>query len=126
IFKDKIHEYIYGAFDPIKLLNCFVHHYGYVYSSIEERVARSRRNIVPLEEMLAENPQNLRTVMQLCQEYAGIRDYEKARDLCAKAMEFGLESKTAYMGWIADCYIKVLYHLNETETLLERADFLIQ
>lgn len=125
IFKDKIHEYIYGAFDPTKLLNCFVHHYGYVFSSQEEKLARSRRNVVPLEEMLAENPKNLRTIMQLCLEYTNIQDYEKARELCTKAMEFGLESKTAYMGWIADCYIKVLYHLNETEALLEQAEALV-
>lgn len=126
VFKDKIHEYIYGAISPTKLLNCFVHHYGYVFSNVEEKMARSRRNVVPLEEMLAENPQNLRTIMQLCLEYANIQDYEKARALCVGAMEFGLKSKTAYMSWIADCYIKVLYHLNETEVLLEKAEALVQ
>ncbi|MGJ4849965.1 glycosyltransferase [Bacillota bacterium Meth-B3] len=125
VFKSKIHEYLVGIYEPKKILDCFAHHYGYVYTSNEERMTHSRRNIVPLLEEYKVDPRNLKTIAQLCQEYIAIRDFKKAREFCEQAMQFGLVSTNAYMGFIAHCYIKVLNHLNETDALLNAAEVLV-
>lgn len=121
VFKNKIHEYLV-LFPPVKQLNCFVHHYGYVYSGNAERMTHSKRNIAPLLEMLEEEPKDLRTILQLCQEYYSIREFKKVREFCEKAMEFGLKSTSTYMGQIVVYYFHVLCKFNEVETLLKAAE----
>lgn len=121
VFKNKIHEYL-DKYTPIFQLDCFVHHYGYVYSSNAERFAHSKRNIEPLLEMLNENPKDLRTILQLCQEYFVIRDYQKAKELCEKTLQFCLKDSTTYVAQIVVYYIKILYKFNETEALLNAAN----
>ncbi len=124
IFKNKMHEYL-EHFAPVKQLDCFVHHYGYVYDSNAEYIAHSKRNIPPLLEMLDENPRDIRNILQLCQEYIAIREHQKARELCERALEFGLESTTAYMGQIVVNYIKMLYQLNEIGTMLDAVEIFL-
>lgn len=120
IFKNKMHEYL-EHFAPVKQLDCFVHHYGYVYASSAVRIAHSRRNIAPLLEMLEEDPRDLRNILHLCQEYNAIREYKKARELCERALEFGLRSTSKDMGQIVVYYIKILYAFNEIEAMLDAA-----
>ncbi|HWR23587.1 MAG TPA: glycosyltransferase, partial [Feifaniaceae bacterium] len=120
VFKNKIHEYL-EHFTPVKQLNCFVHHYGYVYESSAERIAHSRRNIAPLLEMLEDDPRDIRNILHLCQEYYAIREYRKVRELCERALEFGLKTTTAYMGQIAVYYIHVLHKSNEIQAMLDAA-----
>lgn len=120
IFKNKMHEFL-EYFTPIKQLNCFVHHYGYVYANNAERIAHSRRNIVPLLEMLQEAPRDLKNILQLCQEYYAVGEYKKVRNLCERALEFGLKSITAYMGQIVVYYIRVLCRFDEIEGMLDAA-----
>lgn len=124
VFKNKIHEYLV-LFPPVKQLNCFVHHYGYVYSGSAERMTHAKRNIVLLLEMLEQEPSDLRTIMQLCQEYYSIREFKKVRELCEKAIKFGLKSTSHYMGQIVVYYIRVLSKLNEVETLFGAAETFI-
>ncbi len=124
VFKNKIHEFL-ETYIPLKELDCFVHHYGYVYGSNAERIAHSRRNIAPLLEMLKENPKDLRTIVQLCQEYYAIREFQKVKELCEQTLEFGLKSTTAYMGQIVVYYVQVLCRLNDIEMLLDAVKTLV-
>ncbi len=125
VFKSKIHESL-EYFAPTKQLDCFVHHYGYVYTSNAERIAHSRRNIAPLLEMLEETPRDLRNILQLCQEYYAIREYQKIRELCERALEFGLKSATAYIGQIAVYYIQMLSKFNEMEAMLDAVETFLE
>ncbi|MEA4896612.1 MAG: glycosyltransferase [Christensenellaceae bacterium] len=125
IFKSKIHEYLIGIYGPRKILNCYAHHYGYIYASNKEREAHSRRNLVPLLELYEADPKNLKTLAQLCQEYFAIHDYKKTRQFCEQALQFGLAGTTDYIGWIAYYYIRALHRLNENDVLLDAAETLL-
>ncbi len=76
-----IHECFNKKAERIKFLQCYVHHYGYVYSNCEERLRHAQRNIQPLLEEHKRNPDNLRHVLQLTQEYGSLEDYQKSIEI---------------------------------------------
>ena len=106
-FIGKIHEYI-NPFDiPQKEFSDFVHHYGYVYKSDEERVQHAARNIEPLVEMRKEYPGETRWMFQLAQEYFAVRNYEKTIKVCIEGLEEWENYKTKVKFF--PVYIGVLY-----------------
>ena len=106
-FIGKIHEYI-NPFDiPQKEFSDFVHHYGYVYKSDEERVQHAARNIEPLVEMRKEYPGETRWMFQLAQEYFAVRNYEKTIKVCIEGLEEWEKYKTKVKFF--PVYIGVLY-----------------
>jgi len=129
-FKDRIHEYLVGATPPIKTLDAFVHHYGYVFDSREDFESHYLRNSGSLEKMLSEQPGCLRAVMHLAQEYISYREYSKAEDLCREALEGNAFSDVSnYCSALAFFYIYVLVSkkkwkevLDQSERLLKRSD----
>jgi len=80
-FESSIHEYLFPVRSEYKLLDSYVHHFGYVYDSEEERLAHAKRNIVPLKDMLQKEPNQIRWWIQLVQEYNEIKDYEEQSKL---------------------------------------------
>ena len=81
-FVRKIHEYIAPIKDPVCYLHDYVHHYGYVYKSQEEKNKHYWRNIQLLLEEHKETPQDTHTTAQLIQEYVGVEEYFSAIHLC--------------------------------------------
>lgn len=77
-FVGKIHEYINTWEQPRKEFSDFVHHYGYAWKSDEDRKKHAERNIIPLLEMIKQNPEECRWTVQLVQEYFGNRQFEEA------------------------------------------------
>lgn len=73
-FESKIHEYMMPQEGNVKGLHAIVHHFGYFYETEEALWAHYERNRVLLEEMAAEEPDNLRWRMQLLQEYRSVRE----------------------------------------------------
>lgn len=73
-FESKIHEYMMPQEGDAKGLRSIVHHFGYVYETEEALRSHYERNRVLLEEMLAEEPKNLRWRMQLLQEYRSVKE----------------------------------------------------
>ncbi len=120
IFKNKIHEFLV-QFAPVKQLDCFVHHYGYVYTTRAEHIKHSKRNIAPLLEMLEKDPRDIRNIMQLAQEYYSIQEYQKVRELCERALKFGLKNTTGYMSQLVIYYISILSKSNEIEAMVNAA-----
>lgn len=86
-FESKIHEFYNAPIKQIKHLDCFVHHFGYCYESEEERIKKSLRNIIPLREMIAENPKNMHARYQLIQEYFIAKNYLALWDECVISLE---------------------------------------
>lgn len=87
-WQGKIHEYILMDTDPvICALETMAKHFGYIYSSEEERKAKSERNIVPLLEMIEEEPENMYWSYQLLQEYYGIERYADMEKLAEECLE---------------------------------------
>lgn len=86
-FKGKIHEELLPFCAPTKTFQTHAEHYGYVYSSKEEKRRHSERNIPPLLEEIKENPDNLRWYAQLSQEYLSIEEYEKGAEVALKGVQ---------------------------------------
>lgn len=85
-FCGKIHEWIEPLPCSIMKTEAFVHHYGYVYKSEEDRQKHLERNLTLEEEAVKENPSDMRMCCQLVQEYRVARCYEDALALCNRCL----------------------------------------
>ena len=80
-FISRIHETFSEFHMPCKVFSAYVHHYGYVYDSEEEKRAHEERNLKLLREELKREPDNLRLRTQLALELATF-DNEEALAYC--------------------------------------------
>ena len=104
-FESSIHEYLWPLKGQCKLLDTYVHHYGYVYDTEEEKIAHCKRNIVPLEEMLEKQPEEARWWAQLVQEYFTLRNGDKVQQLCLAALkQFEKKSSKVLNGYLGTFY----------------------
>lgn len=78
-FEGRVHESLVPAKGHCKQLQSFVHHYGYVFDTDEERLSHYERNVSILEALLKEEPDDMRWRLQLLQEYESLRDGEKLK-----------------------------------------------
>lgn len=92
-FVYRIHECFNRVKGKTKKFNAYVHHYGYVYASPEESRAHSMRNISLLLEEHAEDPGNLKHVLQLAQEYNVLDEYDKSLEISLEAIELSKQGK---------------------------------
>ena len=86
-FHGKIHEFLYPCKAPVKNFSTFVHHFGYVFKNEDEKRLHAQRNIKLLKEMVKEQPQEIRWVNQLAQEYYGIGCFEQAIEVCKQGIQ---------------------------------------
>ncbi len=87
-FKGKIHEYIEPAYGNAMFMDARAGHFGYVHVSDEENIKHSMRNVPLLEEMMAEEPDNMRWPYQLAQEWKSIKKFEEMLKVCTDAYEY--------------------------------------
>lgn len=69
-FEGSVHEALVPTRGKCKKIDAFVHHYGYAFANEEQRNAHRRRNVAILEQLLAQEPNNMRWYLQILQEYA--------------------------------------------------------
>ncbi len=86
-FCGKIHEWLEPVPRMIKRAGAYVHHYGYVYKSEEDRLKHLERNLTLEEEAVRENPKDIRMCCQLVQEYRAARRYEDAEKLARETLK---------------------------------------
>ena len=86
-FKGRIHENITSLSGQEYHIDCHAEHYGYAFSSPEEKMAHSLRNIPLIEQMMGEEPDVIRWPQQLTAEYFGLKEYQKTIDLCNKSIK---------------------------------------
>ncbi len=86
-FFGKIHEWLEPIPRVIKRTGAYVHHYGYVYKSEEDRLKHLERNLTLEEEAVRENPKDIRMCCQLVQEYRAARRYEDAEALARETLK---------------------------------------
>ena len=112
-FVSPIHEILEPVYAPEKEFECYVHHYGYVFETKEEKIRHSERNIVVLEEILRNNPKDIRLWMQLSQEYVVMGKLEESCKISEKAvreiesLKHKLDEEILVVGW----HIKNLLHI---------------
>ncbi len=85
-FENKVHENICGR-GQLKFLDAYVHHFGYVYKNHEEQEKKFLRNAGILENTLKEDPNNLRAIWELANEYSAVGKIEKAIELDEQGIE---------------------------------------
>ena len=81
-FEGKIHEYLTPLRLPFCYLGDYVHHYGYVFNTPQERNEHAWRNIRLLLEMRKAVPENVHVIAQLIQEYVSANEAFSAIELC--------------------------------------------
>ncbi|MCH5273748.1 MAG: glycosyltransferase [Lachnospiraceae bacterium] len=88
-FCGKIHEVLepLPKMKMIKKTKAYVHHYGYVYKSEEDRQKHMLRNFTLLEEAVREHPEDIRICCQLVQEYRAAERWEDAERLCETTLK---------------------------------------
>lgn len=100
-FESSIHEYLVSNQDscqPLKYLDDYVHHYGYVSSKKVNSGNRAERNIPLLLQEVEKDPDNGKQYMQLAQEYRNEHEYKKAEEYARKCIEVsGRDKKKIYL-----------------------------
>lgn len=117
-FRGKVHEYIWPQVAPTKYFQAYVHHYGYVFSTMEQRKKHFRRNITLLEQELEADPKDMRLRVQAVQEYFGVGEMHKVLELCQEALKE--YDKTAefkvYVGYCSNYILRAYIVLEDWET----------
>ena len=86
-FVDCIHEHFSHIKPPVRLLNCYVHHYGYAYKTDEDRKKHFMRNYPLLEQQIAKAPYELRGYIHIISACNNALDYERSLEWTWKALE---------------------------------------
>ncbi len=116
-FVYSIHECFNLTVGKPKKFKAFVHHYGYLYDSEEERRAHAARNIVPLLKEHKASPRNMKHILQLVQEYSVNDEWEKSLEYSLKGIE------TAESGPIEDGFCLSSLYANVVSLYMEKWRF---
>ena len=84
-FTGKIHEHVERDGD-IYYMDMIAEHTGYIYQTEAERIEHSRRNIVPLKEMIDEDPTDIRSCLHLVNEYYAVEEYDAMLDIAEQIL----------------------------------------
>ena len=101
LFEGRVHEQYNCTYAPVKELDVFVHHYGYVNKKRELMNQKVKRNLPLLIQTIQENPNNQKAIVQIIQEYSNIREVEKIEYYC----HMGLQLKEEYHSKEHDSWI---------------------
>lgn len=122
-FVGKVHEYIEPAYGNAMFMDAQAGHFGYVYTSMEDNIKHSMRNIPLLKEMYEEMPDNLRWPYQLAQEYRAIKYFDELYDVCKQGFDHSFdvheEESIRYRGPFACGIAIALYEKHKYDELLE-------
>ena len=123
-FVGRVHEYLDPLKPPVKEFSAYIHHYGYVFASLEEERAHCERNISLLEPDFKKNPWDMHVRAQLVQEYMFMEELRpKAKKLCEDTLKADKKYyKTNEFQWILLAYLRLANKENDYETMVERAE----
>ena len=112
-FVSPIHEILDPIYSPEKELQCFVHHYGYVFQNEEDKKKHADRNIGILKGVLKEASEDLRLWLQLAKEYTTIGSLEESAEISYKNLqnteqsEKRTQEQIAVAGWHMNNYLYI-------------------
>ena len=127
-FSGSIHEYLAPVNGPVKYFSSFVHHYGYCYSSEEEKKKHFERNVTLLKKELRMDPTDIRNLCQLAQEYETVSDLKNEEAICRLALNnvrsTGISQSTS-LNWIMAALIRILSVQDRDEDTLKEGKKLL-
>lgn len=123
VFKGKVHEHVQGVHGKPMFLQSKIHHSGYVYDSEEKRLAHFERNKALLVEALKEDPNDLRLIAHLVQEYRSIKDWDAMVSICKEQLKkkwnFQINSDVNHFCTLYAGLVEALTFLKQNEKALE-------
>ena len=122
-FVGRIHEYFDNIQGKEKYIEAMAYHSGYIFDTEEKRLARAERNIPLIEEMLKEEPDNIRWMVQLIQERRSLREWEWIEEYTKVALEknFNMEDVevSCHFGTFYSALIETLMFQGKHDECLE-------
>lgn len=85
-FEGRVHEALVPALGSCRRLDALAHHVGYAFATAEEKKTHAERNISILEELLREEPNNIRWPLHLLKEYISMEMWEKVSEVASGAI----------------------------------------
>jgi glycosyltransferase involved in cell wall biosynthesis len=117
-FQNKLHEAIAGL-PPLKFVDSYVHHYGYVFNDPEKANEKIHRNMSILENMLEQDPNNLKLIYQLSREYFDAENMRKALEISKKGLAIeSNESNRVYKVCLQQLIINAHYKSRQYQKVL--------
>lgn len=112
-FVSPIHEILEPVYAPEKEFKCYVHHYGYVFETKEDKIKHSERNIKILNEVLEKYPHDIRLQMQLAQEYDVAGDLNRSYKISEESIAaiVSIKYKNPEQVLVAGWHMKNLLHI---------------
>ena len=119
-FHGKIHEWLEPLPKMIKQVRSFVHHYGYVFQTEEDRQKHLERNLTLEEEAVREDPEDVRMCCQLVQEYRVAKRFEDAERLAKETLSRTKYEKTdSFIQYLLITIPRIYIEMEEFEKALE-------
>ena len=119
-FCGKIHEWLEPLPKMIKKVGTFVHHYGYVFKSEEERDAHLERNLTLEEAAVKEDPDDVRMCSQLVQEYRAAAREEDAERVALETLARTKHEKTnSFVQYLMVTVPKIYLEMEDPERALK-------
>ena len=116
-YKNKVHEDL-PLNKPIKMLDAYLHHYGYAYKTKEEKQAKIDRNLALLEEELKENPEDRKALVQISGQLLKYDD-AKAAEYAQRGMALTVKEGGYVYLRLAISYLKAEIDLEHYQTALD-------
>lgn len=125
-FVGAVHEHFNRVPSPHKVFSCFVHHYGYVFATEEEKKKHQQRNMVLLQKELKERGMTPQICAQMVQELLVCEDTrDVGYKLCLQGLD-ELERKNqlwdACSQWAIIASVRYFKTKQDYKGLMERAD----
>lgn len=126
-FVSPIHEGLYPFEDPRKMIQSYVHHYGYVETgSASEGRKKFERNTALLRKVYEENP-TAHICMQLAQEYRYVNEEETAIEYCREGLKLAAKEERIhiYEMWMQVHLLVMLSSVGKKEEAVEEGEKLL-
>lgn len=121
-FQNTVHEEITPRMNPCRYFKAFVHHYGYIVDKNVQGSDKTGRNLPLLQRNIQERPDFIKNYLQIVQEYASAKMWDKAEEYCRKARELCKKQKDPYYQlWLQVNLVAILYEKGDREQTEQEA-----
>ncbi len=121
-FQNTVHEELNPFLEPCKHFEAYVHHYGYIADKNVKGSDKTERNLPLLQKNIQERPDFIKNYLQIVQEYASAKMWDKAEEYCRKARELCKNQKDPYYRlWLQVNLIAILYEKGNKEQTEQEA-----
>ncbi len=121
-FVGRIHESFNEVYEPCKLFDAYVHHYGYMFATDESRKKHQERNLSIIREEIAANGLDACMAAQLVQELIFTKGTEeegyKELQNCLVTLS-NAELKTSAGQWLLTACVSYFYNLGKHEEAIK-------